>query len=222
MGADRLVLHRGDPDLNAITFEDVEEMRQVIKNLDQVPGITEVIDPARLPSTRAAWGTSAYRAGLALFHGGIISRLPVPYRGLPRPPLSSRPRIAAVMDRFIAERALVLRPESMDGLRGGLRRSACGWTPSGPISKSLAELTRADLVAFMEAVQPVPQDQAPGRAGQPGLPRRHHLRHRGVLPLRRAVRVGRRPGPAADHPRRHAAPHPAGSPVHPRATSSTR
>ena len=36
----------------------------------------------------AAWGTSANRDGLALFHGGITSRLPVPYRGPPRPPLS--------------------------------------------------------------------------------------------------------------------------------------
>ena len=149
----RLVLHRGDPDLTAVTFEDVEEMRQVIKNLDQVPGITEVIDPARLPSTRAAWGTSAYRAGLALFHGGIISRLPVPYRGMPRPPLSSRPRIAAVMDRFMAERALVLRPDSMDGLRGGLRRFGLWLDAERPHIESLAELTRADLVAFMQAVQ---------------------------------------------------------------------
>jgi hypothetical protein len=79
----RLVLHRGDPDLNAISFEDVEEMRQVIKNFDQVPGISEVIDPARLPTQKATWSTNAYRAGLALFHGGIISRVPVPYRGLP-------------------------------------------------------------------------------------------------------------------------------------------
>ena len=128
-------------------------MRQVIRDLDQVPGISEVIDPARLPSTRAAWGTSAYRAGLALFHGGIISRLPVPYRGLPRPPLSSRPRIAAVMDRFIAERTLVLRPESMDGLRGGLRRFGLWLDTERPHIESLAELTRADLVAFMQAVQ---------------------------------------------------------------------
>ena len=218
----RLVLHRGDPDLTAVTFEDVEEMRQVIRNLDQVPGISEVIDPARLPSTRAAWGTNAYRAGLALFHGGIISRLPVPYRGLPRPPLSSRPRIAAVMDRFIAERALVLRPESMDGLRGGLRRFGL-WLDDRAAPYRVARPADPRRHGRLHAGSPpVPQDQAPGRADQPGLPRRHHLRHRGVLPLRRAVRVGRRPGPAADHPRRHAAPHPAGPPVHPRPPARPR
>jgi integrase len=164
----RLVLHRGDPDLNAVSFEDVEEMRQVIRNLDRVPGISEVIDPARLHSTRAAWGTSAYRAGLALFHGGIISRLPVPYRGLPRPPLSSRPRIAAVMDRFIAERALVLRPESMDGLRGGLRRFGLWLDAERAHIESLAELTRADLVAFMEAVRQFRKIKHPDEPISPG------------------------------------------------------
>jgi integrase len=164
----RLVLHRGDPDLNAVSFEDVEEMRQVIRNLDRVPGISEVIDPARLHSTRAAWGTSAYRAGLALFHGGIISRLPVPYRGLPRPPLSGRPRIAAVIDRFIAERALVLRPESMDGLRGGLRRFGLWLDAERPHIESLAELTRADLVAFMEAVRQFRKIKHPDEPISPG------------------------------------------------------
>jgi integrase len=149
----RLVLHRGDPDLNAVTFEDVEEMRQVIKNLDQVPGITEVIDPARLPTQKAAWSTNAYRAGLALFHGGIIGQLPVPYRGLPRPPLSGKPRIAAVMDRFVAERALVLRPDSMTSLRGGMLRFGLWLDTERPQIESIAELTRADMVAFMEAVR---------------------------------------------------------------------
>jgi integrase len=163
----RLVLHRGDPDLNAVTFEDVEEMRQVIKNAGQVPGISEVIDPARLPGLKAAWGTSAYRAGLALFHGGITGRLPVPYRGLPRPPLSSKPRVAAVMDRFVAERALVLRPDSMDGLRGGLRRLGLWLDAERPHVESLAELTRADMVAFMEAVRQLRKIKHPDQPVSP-------------------------------------------------------
>jgi len=163
----RLVLHRADPDLAAVTFEDVEEMRQVIKDLDQVPGIGEVIDPARLPGLRSAWGTSAYRAGLALFHGGVTNRLPVPYRGLPRPLLSSRPRIAAVMDRFVAERALVLRPESMTSLRGGMRRFGLWLDAERPDVESLAELTRADMVAFMEAVRQLRKIKRPDEPVSP-------------------------------------------------------
>jgi integrase len=165
----RLVLHRGDPDLSAITADDVEEMRQVIKHAEQIPGISQVIDPARLATVKAVWGTNAYRAGLALFHGGITGRLPVPYRGLPRPPLSSKPRIAAVMDRFIAERALVLRPDSMSSLRGGLRRFGLWLDTERPQIDSLAQLTRADLVDFMESVHQMRKIKHPGETISPAF-----------------------------------------------------
>jgi len=165
----RLVLHRGDPDLTAITADDVEEMRQVIKHAEQVPGISQVIDPARLATVKSAWGTNAYRAGLALFHGGITDRLPVPYRGLPRPPLSSKPRIAAVMDRFIAERALVLRPDSLSSIRGGLRRLGLWLDTERPHIDSLAQLTRADLVDFMESVHQLRKIKHPGEPISPAF-----------------------------------------------------
>jgi integrase len=148
----RPVLHRGDPDLNAITADDVEDLRQAIKHLDRIPGLAQVIDPTRLQHHRAAWGTNAYRAGLALFHAGITNRLPVPYRGLPRPPLSSKPRINAVLERFLTERALVLRPESMSSARGGLRRFGLWLDTDRPHIDNLDQLHRAGLVAFMESV----------------------------------------------------------------------
>ncbi len=163
----RLVLHRGDPDLTAITADDVDEMRQAIKHIARVPGIEQVIDPARLPVIRTAWGTNAYRAGLALFHGGITDRLPVPYRGLPRPPLSSKPRIAAVMDRFLAERALVLRPETMSSLRGGLRRLGLWLDAERPNLASLAQLTRADMVDFLESVHQLRKIKRPAEPISP-------------------------------------------------------
>lgn len=148
----RLVLRRGDPDLGAVTADDVEGMRRTIQHLDRVPGIGEVVPPARLAGLSAAWGTNAFRAGLALFHAGIINSQPVPYRGLPRHALSSKPRIAAVMDRYLAERALVLRAESMSSLRGGLRRFGLWLDTERPHIANLDQLHRADLVAFMEAV----------------------------------------------------------------------
>lgn len=148
----RLVLHRGDPDLNAITADDVEGMRRTIQRLDRVPGIGEVLPPARLPTLSTTWGTNAYRAGMALFHAGIIGRPPVPYRGLPRHELSCKPRIASVLDRYLAERALVLRTESMSSLRGGLRRFGLWLDTERPQIDSLDQLHRADLVDFMEAV----------------------------------------------------------------------
>ena len=191
-------------------------MRQVIRNLDQVPGISEVIDPARLPSTQGGVGHQCLpgRAGAVprRHHQPPAGALPGPAppaaeqqaahrRGHGPVHRRARPGPAPREHDRPARRAAPLRPVA--GHRAPPHRVA---RPADP-------RRHGGLHAGRPAV---PQDQAPGRAGQPGLPRRHHLCHRGVLPLRRAVRVGRRPGPAADHPRRHAAPHPAGSPVHPR------
>lgn len=160
-GLIRLVLHRGNPDLASITFDDVEEMRQVIKHCADIPGLTDVIAPEYRESTRTSWGTRAFRAGVALFHSGITNRLPAPYRGLPRPPLSSKPSIEAVMERFLTERGLVLRPESMVGNRSALRRLGLWLDTERPQVESLAELTRADMVDFMEAVNRLPKIKHP-------------------------------------------------------------
>jgi hypothetical protein len=45
-GLIRLVLHRGDPDLHAITADDVDELRHAIRTLDRIPTIDQVIAPA--------------------------------------------------------------------------------------------------------------------------------------------------------------------------------
>lgn len=148
----RLLLYRGDPDLHAITAEDVDALRAAIKNLAQITGVADVIDPARWPRLTMSWETNAYRAGLALFHGGITARPPKRHGGLPRPPLSPKPRIDSVMERFLAERALVLRPESMTSQRSGLRRLGLWLETERPHIESLDQLNRADMVAFMEAI----------------------------------------------------------------------
>ncbi|WTW98182.1 site-specific integrase [Streptomycetaceae bacterium NBC_01309] len=67
--------------------------------------------------------------------------------------MSGKPRIDAVFERFLAERALVLRPESMTSVRGGLRRFGLWLDTERPHVDALDELHRADLVAFMESVK---------------------------------------------------------------------
>ena len=72
----RLVLHRGDPDLNNVTADDVEAMRDAVRTLDQIPGIDDVLDPRRIQTLKGQWGTSVFRTGVTLFHAGITDRLP--------------------------------------------------------------------------------------------------------------------------------------------------
>jgi integrase len=145
----RLVLHRGDPDLRAITADDVEEFRVRIRSIDQIPGIDEVLSPQQLGTIRNAWGTNVFRTGIALFHAGFTDRLPTRLASTPPPPLNPKPFIAAVMSRYLIERALMVRPESMASTRAGLRRLGLWLTQQRPNVDSLAELTRCDLLDFM-------------------------------------------------------------------------
>jgi integrase len=161
-GLIRLVLHRSDPDISTITFAEVEEMRQVIKHADQVPELADVVGPERLETLRISWGTKAYRTGLALFHTGITEQQPVPYRGSPRPPLSAKPKVDALLERFLAERALVLRPGSMVGNRSALRRLGLWLDENRPDLESLGELTRADMVEFMQDLGQMRKIKHPG------------------------------------------------------------
>jgi integrase len=152
-GLIRLVLHRGDPDLHAITADDVDELRNAIRALDRIPTIDQVIDPARMTSIRQHRGTAAFRAGVALFHAGITDRAPSRKPPTEPPALSSKPRINAVLQRYLTERALILRPESMSSERGGLRRFGLWLDTERPHIDRLDQLQRADLVAFMESVK---------------------------------------------------------------------
>jgi integrase len=148
----RLVLHRGDPDLDNVTADDVEAMRDVVRILDQIPGIEDVLDPRRIPTIKKAWGTSVFCTGVTLFHAGITDRLPTRLATKPPPALSSKPRIAAVMARYLRERALTVRPETMSSTRGAMRRLGL-WLEQRPEVRSLAELKRADLLEFMTWLQ---------------------------------------------------------------------
>jgi integrase len=147
-GVPRLVLHRADPDLAAVTIADVEALRDAIRNIGLIPSIDEVLDAHQLATAGPVWGTFAFQTGVALFHGGITDRLPARQKTRPRRPMSTLPRVTAVMDRYVAERALVDRPDSVTATRGALRRLSTWLVTQRPGVDSLAGLRRPDLVEF--------------------------------------------------------------------------
>ncbi|WP_280679216.1 hypothetical protein [Kitasatospora sp. MAA19] len=147
-------------------------MRHAIRHCERIPGLLDVVGEDRCPTLKASWSTNAYRTGLALFHAGITARPPDREERVPLPRLSGKPRIDAIFERFLVERALVLRPESMSSTRGGLRRFGLWLDTERPHIESLDQLHRADLVDFMESVH-----------------RLHKIKHPDQ-PLSRAYRAG--------------------------------
>jgi integrase len=147
-GLARLVLHRADPDLSTLTIGDVEELRDAIRSAATIPGIPEVLG-GRLDTTRLQWSHRAFATGVALYHAGVIDELPKREVTRPRVPLSTVPRVAAVMNRYVAERSLVDSKSSVDQTRAALHRLSTWLAEERPAVESLAELTRPDLVDFL-------------------------------------------------------------------------
>lgn len=59
-------MHRGDPDLHTLTSDDIEGMRHAVRHCGRIPGLLQVVGEERSTTLKAAWGTNAYRTGLAL------------------------------------------------------------------------------------------------------------------------------------------------------------
>jgi hypothetical protein len=102
-GVVRLVLHRADADLGTLTIDEVEELREAIRQIRQISGIEQVLSDRQLATTPTAWATCAYQTGVALFHAGVIDRPPRRERGEQRGPLSARAKVQAVMHRYMRE-----------------------------------------------------------------------------------------------------------------------
>jgi integrase len=147
-GVARLVLHRADPDLSTLTIGDVEGLREAIRSAATIPGIPEVLG-ARLDTTRLQWSHRAFATGVALYHAGVIDELPKREVTRPRVPLSTVPRIAGVMNRYVAERSLIDAKSSVDQTRAALHRLSRWLAEERPTVESLAELTRPDLLDFL-------------------------------------------------------------------------
>ena len=169
----RLLLHRGDPDLAAITLADLEALRVAVAAFARrLPheGLRDLYArPARrlaradpVKSYGATARTRLHAAHMALFHGGQVDRPPPAARvdaGTWADRLAPRdapPRIAAVIERYLrlSLDARLGRPSSVrhgqrPPLRDALARLVRWLGVAHPEVTSLAELTRAHAEAFL-------------------------------------------------------------------------
>ncbi|MDQ2749947.1 MAG: tyrosine-type recombinase/integrase, partial [Actinomycetota bacterium] len=145
----RLVLHRGDPDIDTLAAGDIDALRALLRNVAELPQIEQALIPQQLKTASRVWGTYAFQTGVALFHAGVIDRMPPRAETKPAQPLSTRPQVAAVMDRYVAERRLIDRPGTVMQINAAMRRLSTWIDQSRPDLASLAELDRSDLLEFL-------------------------------------------------------------------------
>lgn len=144
----RMLLRCGSTDLHQLTLGDIEELRRALREIASIPQIDEVLGTSLRTAPRV-WATYAFQTGVVFYHAGITDALPQRNRTKPLRPVSTVPAIAAVMNRYLAERALVDRPSSVDQTRAALLRLSAWLTQTRPTLDELTALTRNDLLEFL-------------------------------------------------------------------------
>ena len=172
----RLLLRHNMTDMRQLSVSHFEDMRLAVHRLPDIPGIAEVLGgDAVVAKSRLDWLSCVYTAGVAMYHAGMIEELPKRNRHRLIQPVSTKKKIAALMDRYLAERQIIDRPATMQARRYALRRLSEWVAAARPEVTTLDQLTRDDLVEFMGWMKNLRK-----RKGDVGAPVSHDY-VRGVL-----------------------------------------
>jgi integrase len=164
-GLSRLLLHAGHHDPARVSATDVTNLRAAVRAFSDHPEVAQlygsveqyrqVIQKSRL--------SEVHLLEVVLYHRGQSST--EPRKCMPvtaREPLP-KPRMEAVLARYLTARRLTDRPSTIARLDTSLRRFICWITEQDPAIESFAEVTREHVLIFAEALTSMVDPQT----GQP-------------------------------------------------------
>jgi integrase len=142
----------------------IEELLQAVRQFGERPDIADFYGSTERyrESPSKAWITHLHQLQVVLFHRGQITEQP---RAMPsyaeRPP--TPPRMQAVVDRWLAVCGLTDRPATVCRLELTLRCFLAWLAETQPTVKSLAEVTRDHVLAYLTVLAETPNE----RTGRP-------------------------------------------------------
>ncbi len=143
----RLFLHKAEASLDGITVADLDELSEAIRAFGHRGDVASFHGPG-YERLSADWRSVLHLLHVLLYHRGQVAdpprrRLVAPSRPSPLPE-----PMAQTVTRYLAARALLDRPATLDNLERGLRRFA-GWLAAEvPGLSSWTELTREQVLAY--------------------------------------------------------------------------
>lgn len=165
-GLGRLLLHRGDPDLDAVSGEDLTEFYAAIRAFVSRPDIGELRASYARSDDESVSGRQycstalarLYATHMVLFDIGQVELAPPGRRDKGdwtwadrMVPPAAPPRIAAVVERYLRLKleANLDRPQTVRHARDALRRLLVWLAEAHPETMTLAELTREHAEEFL-------------------------------------------------------------------------
>lgn len=161
----RIALHRGRFDVSELRKEHTDELLQAIRAFGHRPDLNSYFASTESfrPLCRCSWIPHVHLLQVVLYHRGQTAALP--RLGMPRGAESALPLPAmqAVVERWLKQRALTNRPNTILGFKVALRRFLNWIAEADPTISSFADVTRDHLLAYLEALatEPTPSTGQP-------------------------------------------------------------
>ncbi|MBF6613867.1 MAG: tyrosine-type recombinase/integrase [Chloroflexi bacterium] len=149
----RIFLHTGITQAKGITDEHVAEYLEAVHKLGERPDIARYFGTEkRYHQAVEVYTYSLHILNVVLYHRGQVSKEPrkAQPRGIAPPAWAHRPRMKAVIDRYIRERRLVDRPATIDSAELALNLFIRWLMSTHPETESFAQVTREHLLEFAE------------------------------------------------------------------------
>jgi integrase len=154
----RIGLHTGDFDPRHVRAEHIEELLQAVRRFGERPDIAEFYGSAERyrESPSKGWITHLHQLQVVLFHRGQIAEQPRKSMPSYAQPVPVAPRLHAVVERWLAARALTDRPATITKLRGSLTHFMAWLATHVPGVVRWSEVTRDHVLAYLTALAKEP------------------------------------------------------------------
>jgi integrase len=148
----RLLLHAGDPRVEAITDDQLDDFADAIRQFGDRPDIATFFGsrPRYVRLTGQAYLNYVHALRVVLYHRGQLATEPRRTRGGHKLRPARRPRMETVAARFLATRRLTDRPTTVASLEHALREFIAWLCTAEPECETFAEVTRDQVLAYGE------------------------------------------------------------------------
>lgn len=147
----RIALHTGLRSVDDVRYDHVAELLDAIRDFDERQNVNRLRNAATSDLKRL-WRIRTRQLQLLLYHRGQISEYPPLPSKRREPPVSDRPAMQAVVDRWIAIRRLTLSDHTVDHQVVSLRHFMTHLVLTLPTVHRFADLTRDHALGFVAAM----------------------------------------------------------------------
>lgn len=161
---DRIFLHTAEPHVDALREAHLEELEEAFARFGEREDVALFYGSTQRYHALAQWHSRAlHMMRVVLYHRGQVPTEQRRVRRQPPPPPVLKPRMEAVVARYLSTRRLTDRPGTIGHIDAALRQLIAWLARTSPSLMTFAEVTREHLLAYAEALntEPNPRTKQP-------------------------------------------------------------